>query len=366
MGVLLVIIAAEEMPAGARAFAVSVLAMTAAVGAGGVVLFLQVAEATSWRVFYAVPLLFLLGLPHLSRNLPESKRFEVLEAHELHIDEPTGGSAHSLQSLDDRVADEATSNAADATQVATMDARDEHLPSDSRLRRFVTLGITSFMFAIFFTPASFYMNDWLRDEQGFVGWQISVLQVVTNLPGGIAIVVGGRLADKRGRRLIGALGVAGGVGFTVLMYLSTGWPIWLFSTVATLFGAMSVPALGVYGPELFGTSNRGVANGGLTLLGVCGSVIGLLTAGYLADSARWDTYATPMALLALAPALVVVVVLVFYPETAHRELEELNPEDAPPPRTAEELAHLEHELEEYHEHERELSDHHDERDRRPK
>ena len=35
-----------------------------------------------------------------------------------------------------------------------------------------------------------------------------------------------------------------------------------------------------------------------------------------------------MALLACAQVLVVVIVLRWYPETAHRELEDLNPEDA--------------------------------------
>jgi hypothetical protein len=34
--------------------------------------------------------------------------------------------------------------------------------------------------------------------------------------------------------------------------------------------------------------------------------------------------------LAIGPALLVVLVLTSYPETAHRELEELNPEDVPP------------------------------------
>jgi hypothetical protein len=39
-----------------------------------------------------------------------------------------------------------------------------------------------------------------------------------------------------------------------------------------------------------------------------------------------------MALLASAQLAVVLIVLLWYPETAHRELEDLNPEDAPPGR----------------------------------
>jgi MFS family permease len=59
---------------------------------------------------------------------------------------------------------------------------------------------------------------------------------------------------------------------------------------------------------------------------VIGSSTGLLIAGRLAD--RWDAFGPGMALLAIGPLIVAALVLTLYPETAHRELEELNPEDA--------------------------------------
>jgi len=90
-------------------------------------------------------------------------------------------------------------------------------------------------------------------------------------------------------------------------------------------GAMVVPALGVYGPELFPTSLRGRANGIIAILGVTGSVIGLTTAGYLSD--RWHGLGPALAVLSVGPLLMAALVLVAYPETAHRELEDLNPED---------------------------------------
>ncbi|MDQ3462600.1 MAG: hypothetical protein M3471_06175, partial [Actinomycetota bacterium] len=60
-----------------------------------------------------------------------------------------------------------------------------------------------------------------------------------------------------------------------------------------------------------------------------GSVGGLLGAGALAD--RLGGLGPALTVLALGPALLVVLVAVAYPETAQRELEELNPEDRPPP-----------------------------------
>ena len=95
----------------------------------------------------------------------------------------------------------------------------------------------------------------------------------------------------------------------------------------------------MYGPELFPTSLRGRANGTIAILGVTGSVIGLLTAGWLSEA--WDGLGPALALLAVGPLVMALLVLVAYPETAHRELEELNPEDrigptgaVPSPRTA--------------------------------
>jgi MFS family permease len=122
------------------------------------------------------------------------------------------------------------------------------------------------------------------------------------------------------------VGLLGGVGATVLMFLAMGAPMWLLSSVGAIVGAATVPALGVYGPELFPTGLRGRANAGLTVLAVAGSSIGLIAAGVLSDSL--GGFGSTMAVLAIGPAIVAVLVLTLYPETAHLELEEINPEDA--------------------------------------
>ena len=59
---------------------------------------------------------------------------------------------------------------------------------------------------------------------------------------------------------------------------------------------------------------------------MCGSAAGLIFVGRLAD--RWGSFAWPIAIVAIASLLVAVIVVVAFPETAHRSLEELNPEDA--------------------------------------
>lgn len=317
IGLLVAIIAVEEMPSGARAFAVSVLTMTAALGAGLCVVNLLYVDLAvpAWRIAYLVPLLFLLPCRRLLRQLPETFRF-----------------THRLE------ADRAAEQAARAADPA-IDQPDGHdgrpgahpvgdPPDDRRIdrRRFALLAASGFLWSLFLAPAAQFLNEFLRTERGFSGVGIAVFVLATNTPGGIGIVLGGRLADRRGRRLIGAIGIAGGVTFTVVSYLSWGWPLWAASVVASVIGAIAIPALAVYGPELFPTHQRARANGGLQVVGVAGSSIGLLIAGRLAD--QLGGLGPAIAVLAVGPAVLIVIVLGLYPETANRRLEELNPGDA--------------------------------------
>ena len=281
--VILAIIAAEEMPAGSRAFGISLLTMAGALGVGTCLWVLPLADLGThgWRILYALPLLGLPIVRHVSKHLRESRRFAITHVVE------TSLTGHG--------------------------------------RRFWLLAVSALLLNLFTAPASQLMNEFLRDERGFSAARISLFTMLTNTPGAIGIVVGGRLADTRGRRVVGAVGVAGGVALTVAMVLAAGWPMWALSVAGAIVGAATVPALGVYGPELFPTSLRGRVNGIIAILGVAGSVVGLLVAGFLSE--RWNGLGPALALLAVGPALMAVLVLVAYPETAQRELEDINPED---------------------------------------
>lgn len=292
-GVLLGIMAVEEMPASSRAYAVSVMAMAGALGAGMVLWLLPLCDLSesAWRILFVVPLLLILLVRALGRHLPESQRFVRAE-----------------ETTEDDIASH------------TPEARSTHR------RRLTLLAGSALLLQIFFTPASQFFNEFLRDERGFSALQITFFQIITNLPGGIGIVVGGKLADTRGRRIVGSVGLVGGVGATVIMYNVFGWPMAAWSVVGAVLGAAVVPALGVYGPELFPTNLRGRANSMITLLGVLGAVIGLQAVGRLSD--HYDSFGPAMVIVSIGPAILAVLVLLFYPETAHRELEEINPEDA--------------------------------------
>ncbi|HVM06865.1 MAG TPA: MFS transporter [Acidimicrobiales bacterium] len=289
VAILLGVMAAEEMPAGSRAYAVSLLSVSGALGVALALAVFPVADLDprGWRIVYVIALVGIPLIAVCAKRLPESRRF-------------------------------------------TTPHRDVKLSSHGR--RFWLLAASAFLFAIFWGPAAQYQNVFLRRERGFSAARISLFTVATNVWGGLGIVAGGRLADVRGRRVVAAVGIVGGVGATVLMFFSAGWPVWAWSVVGSIVGAATVPALSVYGPELFPTSLRGRANGVISALGRIGSVLGLLVLALIVG--RQSELAPIMALLALGPALVVVLVLVAYPETAHRELEDLNPEDRPPPEVA--------------------------------
>ena len=289
MGLLIAVTAAEEMPAGVRAYAVSVLAMTAALGAGVAVLLLPVADAApwAWRLIYVVPLLMLPWFLAVGRRLPESQRFER---------------QHGIK-----------------TTLA------------GHRKRLLLLGSTAFFGLLFFAPNTQFQNDFLRDEHGFSALQLTLFTLGTSTPAGIGIVIGGRLADIRGRRLVGTVGTVGGVILLAINYQVGGPWLWVFSILGSMVAAATVPALAVYGPELFPTALRGKANGLISLAGVTGSATGLILGGRMQE--HFGRFGPGIAILGIGPLVVAGLVVAFYPETAHRELEELNPEDAAAPLT---------------------------------
>jgi MFS family permease len=290
-GVIVAVVAAEEVPAGSRAYALSLVAMSGALGVGMCLWVLPLADLGPgwWRALYVLALLALPALARLAPHLPESRRYTAT---------PAGPSPQR-------------------GQIA------------AHAGRFWLLAVSALLLNLFAAPASQFQNEFLRDERAFSAARISLFVLLTNTPGAIGIIVGGRLADMRGRRMIGAIAVVGGTGATVLVRLVDGWEMWMASVAAAIVGAATVPALGVYGPELFPTSMRNRVNSVIALLGVVGSSLGLVAAGRLADA--WDGFGPALALLALGPAVMAILVIVAYPETARRELEDLNPGDRAPP-----------------------------------
>lgn len=283
--ILVAVVAAEEMPAGSRAYAVSLLAMAGGLGAGVCVLLLRLADlgTRGWRILYVLPLVALPVVGAVRRRLPESRRFA---------------------------------------------ARHAEVEMAGHGRRLLLLAVSGLLSNLFAAPNSQFSNQFLRTERGFSGGRIGLLSLTAGTPGAVGIVVGGRLADVRGRKRVAAAALAAGTLLTVGFFFARGWAMWSLATIGTVIGAAAIPALGVYGPELFPTGLRGRANGLVAVSSLVGSGAGLILAGVLSD--HFGHIAPAMAVVAAGPLLLAVVVLAAYPETAGRELEDINPEDLDP------------------------------------
>ena len=279
---LIGIVAAEEVPARSRAYVVSLLAMAGGFGAGVAVVSLRLADLDpgGWRLLYLLPVTAVPLVLSVARRLPESRRF--LAPHP-------------------------------EVQIAGHGGR------------LWLLALSGLLVNLFIAPQSQFNNQFLRTERGFDAAGISLLALAAGTPAVIGIVVGGRVADLRGRRLVGAVALVGGTCCTVAYYFSHGTALWGWAVTGNIVSAASIPALGVYGPELFPTSLRGRANGLVGLCALGGSAAGLALAGTLGE--HFGRLGPAMGVLAVGPLLVAVLVVVAYPETAGRELEDLNPED---------------------------------------
>ncbi len=285
LDVLVAVVAAEEMPRSSRTYAISVLAMASGLGAGLCVMALPLADlgTRGWRLVYVLPLLLMLVARDLARRLPETRRFEERHATAPHV------SRH----------------------------------------RFVVLAAAAFLGNLFVAPASLYQNSYLDDVRGYSARLISLFTLATATPAGLGILAGGRIADVRGRRLLGGFALLAGVVFAVVSFMRGGWIMWVSALLAGILGGAAYPALSVYRTELFPTARRGGAGGLLTASALIGGSIGLVVTGRAVD--RGWSYGSVLGALAVGSIVVTVLVLTQYPETAHRELEDLNPEDRPTP-----------------------------------
>ncbi len=284
MALLLFVFALEESPAGSRAYVTSLLGLAAGLGSGIAVGFVPLADlgTSAWRLIFLMALGGLPLLGYAARHLPESQRFTA------------------------------------AQQVAKTKTPPEHR------RRLVLFAATSFAVLLFTSPASQLQNDFLRDERNFSATKITVFVLLTTWTAGPAMLAAGKMADLRGRRVLACLGVCGGALLTLWHFTVAGWPMWVLLAAGTFMTATTVPTLGVYRAEMFGTTRRSKSNGLIGLAGVAGSATGLAVAGVMADA--WG-YGSAFAALVVGPLLIAVLVLKFYPETTKRSLEELNPEE---------------------------------------
>ncbi len=283
--ILIGIVATEEMSRDSRAWAISVLAIAAGFGAGFALAALPLADlgADTWRYIYAISLAWLVIAVTLLRKLPETTRF--IERHEAHLDSAT------------------------------------HIDKT----RLTAQSFVAIFGNIFIAASSVFQVRYLRDVRDYSAVMITAFTLVTGTPASVGLLIGGRVADKRGRRMLSAVTFPLGAVLLTAAFSTSGQIMWLASVSGGICLGLAYPAMAVYRGEMFPTLHRSFASSVIMTASLIGGSIGLVGAGYFLN--RDFSYGTVMSWLSIGPIIAGVLVFVTFPESAHRELEELNPED---------------------------------------
>ena len=283
--ILIGIVATEEMSRDSRAWATSVLAIAAGFGAGFAFAALPLADlgADSWRYIYAISLAWLVIAVILLRKLPETTRFT--ERHEAKLDSATH---------------------IDKTRLATQ-------------------SLVAIFGNVFIAASSVFQVRYLRDVRDYSAVMVTAFTLVTGTPASIGLLIGGRVADARGRRMLSAITFPLGAILLTVAFATNGQIMWLASVSGGICLGLAYPAMAVYRGEMFPTLHRSFASSVVMTASLIGGSVGLIGAGYALN--RDFSYGTVMSWLSLGPIVAGILVYATFPESAHRELEELNPQD---------------------------------------
>jgi MFS family permease len=293
---LAVVFLVEEFPAEHRGWGIGVLTVMGGLGYGlAAGLYAAVDQLPfGWRTLYAVGVLPLLCLPFFRRQLLETRRFERERAER---------------------ADPAV-RAGPLVYFASIAA----LVRDER-RRAIGIGLAGGLGAMgglaFYQYASFFAQT----VHGWAPGHYSLLVLGGGLLGVAGSVVGGRTADRIGRRRVGLVAMLLAPAAALLYYQGPGWALPLGFAGFVFLGSAGDVVVRAFAAELFPTDRRGAATGWLILVQTLGYVLGLSLVGLGTREAADLATTVPVVSLFLAAGALCLLLL---PETGRRELEAIS------------------------------------------
>jgi predicted MFS family arabinose efflux permease len=286
------IAAVEEAPEGARAYALSMLALAYGAGFACAVVLLPISDIgeQSWRIAFAISALTIFLLPRLARSLRETGRYS------------------------------------DLARRTVRRGRVRDVFERAYGYRFLLLALAAFLTNFFSAPSAQLTNRFLTDEHGFSNTLIAAFRAVTaGLPGLLGIIIAGKLAESRGRRPVAIVGLAVATVFQMAFFLGSGPVLWLAATIAIIAASSAAIVLAAFDTELFPTEVRGTSSALLLVCAVAGSAAGLLLATNLEDVL--SGLGPAIAVCGIAPLLAAAFVMPWLPEPADRKLDDVSPSD---------------------------------------
>jgi MFS transporter, putative metabolite:H+ symporter len=286
------VILAEEVDAAHRGWAIGLLSGISISGYGLAAIAFAFINLIpyGWRGLYAIALIPLVLLIPLRRVLPESARFEKEQlegVQPLKLWQPL-------------------------VQLYT-----------AYPRRLLMMISVSFLGSMGGNAAGFLFPKFLQEAHHWSPGNVSSLFFFGGALGVIGSIIAGRLSDRYGRRVMGALFMFLAPLMTIWMYNAPGItivPAWILEV---FFDIASGTILSAYSAEMFPTSYRSTAGSALAVAGTTGGALGLFLEGMLynmtGSHARAVTYLVVFWIIA-------PVIILFFPETAGRELESISPE----------------------------------------
>lgn len=267
------VLLAEELTPSIRAYGMGLYGLAGSLGVGTGLLLLPIAEGadSAWRILFALAGLGLFAVPMLMRFLPESRAYRP------------GKPISFLTALKMGLG-----------------------------RHFWPIAGVSFFVSAFSAPAFDFVLERLINDLAWEASAARFLLIVASGFGASGLLIGGRLADRAGRRptaLVAlALGLVGGVAFYLV---DSGWFLAAAIFVATMGATMLTPALGALRAELFPTRVRATSAAWVTNVAIVGSISGFLIGGLLIDRVG-----LPATIGSLGAGLLISMVLILrLPET---------------------------------------------------
>ncbi len=286
------VLVTEELPAEHRGWGIGILGALGATGYGLALLAFAGIDLLpfGWRAMYVAGMLPLALLPQLRRSVPETRRFaahaETMEGSVLL------GWWRPLVGL--------------VTEYPW---------------RLLAVGLIGGLHAGGQSTAFSYAAYFVQNEHGWSPGAYSLMAIVAGTFGILGHPWTGRIADARGRRVVGFTLMAAFPCFAFLFYLGPAFllPFAWIPLIFSLTGSITICR--ALATELFPTSLRGSASGFLQLAEASGRVGGFAIVGWGVPAGGSSVpWVLGVSLLSLVAAFVILGV----PETGRRELEDIS------------------------------------------